>query len=63
MTNFRAMLKDNPPTLTDEQVDELIALQDGELIYKLGMYASMSKASEAKMRREITRWQPVQRTK
>lgn len=62
MTDFRA-LKSFPSgtRLTDEQVDELIALQDGELIWFFGLTAEMSAAAAAKLRVAAQGFEIVQR--
>ena len=58
MTDFHAM-KGKPVTLTDEQASELIALDDGELLYSLGMCASMSKEAAERVRAAAMKYRPV----
>ena len=57
MTDFRSMKRrGDAVTLTDEQVDELIALDNPELLYWFAMTARMSEASLEKMERAAFNW-------
>lgn len=64
MTDFAALLKlKEPPRLTNEEVDELIASGNEEWIWKLGVTAPMSPAAAAKVRAVVPDYQVVQRAK
>lgn len=57
MTDFRSMKRrGDAVTLTDGQVDELIALDNPELLYWFAMTARMSQASLEKMERAAFNW-------
>ncbi len=46
-------------TLTDAQADELIALDDGELLYWFGLTASMSKEAAERVRVAAMKYRPA----
>lgn len=57
MTDFHSMKRRGEAvTLTDQQVDELIALDNPELLYWFAMTARMSDESLEKMERAAFNW-------
>jgi hypothetical protein len=59
MTDFSGMKRRGEAvTLTDEQVDELIASDNGEWLHWFGLTAKVSHEGLARLRRAATEWKP-----